>query len=303
VLGGLGVAAGAAGLGVAAGEVPAGASTRLTVPRGGAPVAGGVVPAVRTSVIGGPAFRPTVGATFTVTADGGLQTGVAGVTYVADLGLPSGSQVTAVHLVLNPGSASHPVKLRRYSLSPPGGSDLESNTTPGGTAVTNFVVSAGGLTIDAQSSYRIEITLQSMAAVLYGATVSYVAAVSAFVPLHPPQRVYDSRTTTAGKFAAGETRTVSFQQALGGVVPTAAIINLTVTNTEGLGTGAAESGGYVSVFPANIPWPGTSSINWKGTNQNVANAVITAVAPNDAVSVLCGVNRTDVVIDLVGYLL
>jgi hypothetical protein len=270
------------------------------VPRTAGGKAGAVVPVTRTLVLGGPDFHPTVGVAFNITPDGGITGAVA--TFVASLPLPSGSQITGITIVIKPGSASQGVKLRQYKLSPPSGADLQSNSTPSGPSVISFPLSAGGLILDAQSSYRIEVNLQSADAVLYGATVSYVASISGFAALAAPVRVYDSRNDTAGKLKPGETRNVSFQQALGGVVPTAAVMNLTITDTESQGPVGAENGGYVAVFPANITWPGTSTINWKGTNQNLANTVITALDNNDHLSVLGGVNRTNFVIDLIGYL-
>jgi hypothetical protein len=303
MLGGIGAAVGAAGL-VAAGidaAVAAPASSEEAVPRTGTGRAGAVVPVTRTLVLGGPTFRSQHGLPFVVRADGGITTTVAE-TFVADLGLPSGSQITGITIVLVPGSASPTVKLRRYTLSPPAGSDLQSNTAPGGSNVISFPLSAGGLVLDAQSSYRIEVSLQSADAILYGATVNYVASISGFVTLPAPMRIYDSRNDTAGKLRPGEVRNVSFQQALGGVTPTAAVMNLTITDTESQGALGAENGGYVAVFPANITWPGTSTINWKGTNQNLANTVITGLDNTDTLSVLGGVNRTNFVIDLIGYL-
>ena len=64
--------------------------------------------------------------------------------------------------------------------------------------------------------------------------------------------VLDTRIT-GGKLADGEERTVGLQF----VGARGAVINLTVTGTEG-------NGGFVAVFPAGIPWPGNSSINWFG---------------------------------------
>ena len=101
----------------------------------------------------------------------------------------------------------------------------------------------------------------------------------------------DTRTA-GGKLQPNEERVV----ALG--VPaaaTAAVINLTVTDTE--------IAGFVAVFPANVAYPGNSSINWSATGQNLANGVITGIDPTGKVKIRGGVNPTDVVIDVQGYLL
>jgi hypothetical protein len=75
----------------------------------------------------------------------------------------------------------------------------------------------------------------------------------------------------------------------------AAVINLTITETE--------NAGFVAVFAANVSWPGNSSIDWSSTNQNLANSVITAVDSTGHIKIRGGVNPTNVVIDVQGYLL
>ena len=74
-----------------------------------------------------------------------------------------------------------------------------------------------------------------------------------------------------------------------------AVINLTVTETEG-------AGGFVAVFPANVPWPGNSSINWFGAGQNLANSVTTAVDPSAQITIRGGAASTHVIIDRIGWL-
>ena len=115
-----------------------------------------------------------------------------------------------------------------------------------------------------------------------------------------PQRVYDSRQGH-GKLGDGQERTVSVATSLAGdeVVPTGArgvAITLTVTLTEGA------NGGFLSAFPAGIAWPGTSSINWFGPNQNLATAVIVALGGDREITLRGGVAPTDVVVDVTGYL-
>jgi hypothetical protein len=72
------------------------------------------------------------------------------------------------------------------------------------------------------------------------------------------------------------------------------VLNLTVTETEG-------AGGFVAVFPANVAWPGNSSINWSGPDQNVANGVITAMDPSGRIKIRGGAASTQVVIDRIGW--
>jgi len=146
--------------------------------------------------------------------------------------------------------------------------------------------------VDGTSTYMvlmngISTTTQSV----HGMLIGYVPPAQAFVPISPINRVLDTRTT-GGKLAANEERVVDLH------IPTfarAAVINLTVTNTE--------IAGFVAVFPADVAYPGNSSINWSASNQNIANGVITATDPTGKVKIRGGVNPTDVVIDVQGILL
>jgi hypothetical protein len=123
------------------------------------------------------------------------------------------------------------------------------------------------------------------------ARIGYGAPPTAFVANTIVPRVLDTRIV-GGKLNPNEER----------IVPTgvpgfaaAAVINLTVTETE--------NAGFVAVFAANVAWPGNSNINWSQSDQNLANGVVTAVDPSGQIKVRGGVNRTHVVIDVQGYLL
>jgi hypothetical protein len=128
---------------------------------------------------------------------------------------------------------------------------------------------------------------------IYGMRIGYVSP-TGFVPLPTTTspRVHDSRDAGLTKLAPNEERTLGLPvpAGIGGVVFT-----LTVTNTEG-------NGGFVSVYPAGIPWPGNSSINWSGPNQNIANTVVSAVSASSAIVLRGGANRTDVVVDVAGWI-
>jgi hypothetical protein len=73
---------------------------------------------------------------------------------------------------------------------------------------------------------------------------------------------------------------------------TAVLVNVTLTETTG--------SGYVAVFPAGTLWPGTSTVNWWGPGQSVANA-ITVMHGNNKLTLRAGVGTTHVVLDLYGY--
>jgi hypothetical protein len=119
-----------------------------------------------------------------------------------------------------------------------------------------------------------------------------------------PARSYDSREDAAGKLVVDADRVVDLTKAKAGPgIPAGAVaawINLTITNTQTSPGG----GGYVAVYSnAAVTYPGTSSINWSAANENLANGTLTAVDSAGKIKVRAGVNRTDVVIDILGYFL
>ena len=127
---------------------------------------------------------------------------------------------------------------------------------------------------------------------MLGVTVGYTPPTSSFIPFSGGDpRVLDTRIT-GGKFAASEERTL----ALGFPGARSAVINLTVTETEG-------NGGFVALFPAGIAWPGNSSINWFGANQNLAAGNVVAMNAAGAITIRAGANATHVVIDRIGWLI
>ena len=135
-----------------------------------------------------------------------------------------------------------------------------------------------------------------------GAVVQYLLPAPPATPIvHPvvPRRVFDSRLLGA-KLAANEERTISVAVALDGsgeVVPagaTAVAITVTVTETDG-------AGGFVSVFPAATPWPGTSTVNWFGPGQNLATAAILALGGDRQLILRGGNAAAHVVVDVTAY--
>ena len=58
--------------------------------------------------------------------------------------------------------------------------------------------------------------------------------------------------------------------------------------------------GFLAVFPGDITWPGTSSVNWFGPNQNLSNNAFVFVPDDGVITVRCGGLRTHFVIDLIG---
>jgi hypothetical protein len=124
-----------------------------------------------------------------------------------------------------------------------------------------------------------------------GVRVGFKNAPTAPALLPSPVRVYDSRSHD-GPLATGQTRNIS----LGSNLPpgaVGAIVNLTVTDTVG--------GGFLTLYAAGVPRPGTSSINWFASGQTVANQATTAVGSGNQLTVFAG-NETQFLVDLLAYL-
>jgi hypothetical protein len=217
-----------------------------------------------------------------------LETGGA---LVAPLVLPAGAvlkQVTLFYVSPN-GHTQQTVNLKRkpatggyFDVVPPA-------TLPQGDNLQLFTIGVNE-PIDGTATYSVLVNTTDFSQAVGGMRYGYAPPPQAFVPLTTVPR-YDSRTG-AGKLKAGEERTLNL-----GVpaVARGAVFNLTVTETEGAG--------YVAAFPANIAWPGNSSVNWTAPNQNIANGVICGVDGGGNIKLHGGVNATHVVVDVQGYLL
>ncbi|MEP6661001.1 MAG: hypothetical protein ABJD24_13885 [Acidimicrobiales bacterium] len=109
-----------------------------------------------------------------------------------------------------------------------------------------------------------------------------------YFPVDPSKREIDTRGIR-GRLVAFETYRVALE-----VPPFAfALVNLTLTQTI--------AAGFLSAFPADIAWPGTSSVNWFQTNQDTANLTVVGTDSQGAMNLYCGAGQTHVVIDLQGF--
>lgn len=106
------------------------------------------------------------------------------------------------------------------------------------------------------------------------------------------RRVYDSRLADGPLLPGTSRRIPTGNGTAPAVAPSAAAVNVTVTDTTG--------SGYVTL--AGAEEGATSSVNWSGDRQTVANAVITAVAPDGAVTVTnpSATGTANVILDLTG---
>jgi hypothetical protein len=157
-------------------------------------------------------------------------------------------------------------------------------------STSHVVQDALGYTVQVDSLYGAD-TLYGVQITYTEPTVDAPVPLPPFVAINPTQRVFNSRDSGAPKLAAGEERIVPLSVPAGKT----AVINLTVTETEG-------NGGYVAVFPANVVWPGNSSINWFGTNQNLANTTLCLTDAGGQIRIRGGSANAHVIVDVVGYL-
>ena len=170
--------------------------------------------------------------------------------------------------------------------------------SPGGptSSTLNLTGAAGTIEapvlIEADSSYTVS-AYMTPGDSIFNVQIGYLPPTQTFIPFPgTTPRVFDSRLAANGpKFAVNEERTID----LGIAGARTAVINLTVTET-------AAGGGFVAVFPADIAYPGTSSINWTALDQNIANGVITRVDATGKIKVRAN-NVTHIVIDRIGYMI
>jgi hypothetical protein len=117
--------------------------------------------------------------------------------------------------------------------------------------------------------------------------------------LPTPQRLYDSRNT-GGIFMTGETRTLDIAGVLSGIpsYATSVIGNLTIVNTVGQG--------FAVIYPKGSSQPATSTINWFGSGQIVANGFSIALGGSPggiAVHTEASQsNATHIIVDISGYI-
>ena len=122
--------------------------------------------------------------------------------------------------------------------------------------------------------------------------------------LPSPFRAYSSTEVGTGvRMNKAETRNVPIAGVVPGVPSNAVgvIMNLTLHQTI--------SAGFVTAFPTGTSVPGTSSINWFQSNQQVANGATIGLGTGGAVSffadgaVSAGQPLTQIIVDVTGYIL
>ena len=172
-----------------------------------------------------------------------------------------------------------------------------STTIPAGSGVTahRFVIPS-----DVNGPYPHGTRLMVAAAsqtngsnLINGVRAGFTNAPRTPVLLSAPARVYDSRTAD-GPLASGHSRTISLASYLPDGAA-GAIINPTVTQTV--------TNGYLKIYAAGTPAPGTSAVNWYGSSQTASNQSTVAVSLDRSLVVeVHGGHSTQFLIDVVGYL-
>jgi hypothetical protein len=125
--------------------------------------------------------------------------------------------------------------------------------------------------------------------------------------LSPSVRAYDSRAgeqpldVTKGKLSNSAERVIDAQHggavpaSANGGTPTAALVNLTITDT-------TSTGGYLGLFQNGTTWPGNSSINWDAVGRATADTTVVALDDQGRFKVRASPGGgTDFVIDVMGY--
>jgi hypothetical protein len=213
------------------------------------------------------------------------------------LPLPAGTQIHQINVGYQAGAPVVHINRRPLTQTAPAAAPTAVftktlDTNPGGPGSTTVNLTTP-VTILPDASYTISFDLDPGESI-FNAQIGYLPPYQSFIPFTgSAPRVLDTREPgpLTGKLKIDEERTVD----LGVSGARSAVINLTVTQTS--------ASGYVAVFPANIAWPGNSSINWTSANTDIANAVITAVDPTGKIKIRGGGGaNTHVVIDRVGFM-
>jgi hypothetical protein len=125
------------------------------------------------------------------------------------------------------------------------------------------------------------------------------------VTLTEPVRAYDSRQGTDGPLAPNGTRVIDLTSGLDGTGATlpgvpmgakSAIVTVTVTQT-------VDSGYVVAYSNAVVGVPATSTVNWSQSNQSVASTTTVALDGAAKIKLTAGPRGTQVIVDVIGYVL
>jgi hypothetical protein len=209
----------------------------------------------------------------------------------ASLPIPTGSTIFQLNVAYQHAPIMEIWKRSLANPNPPFAPSFQQTVPLGAGASTHTFDISPPIVVDPNTTVSVRF-FASAGDSVFGVTVGYTPPTQSFLPFTGgPPRILDTRET-GGKLEPGEERII----ALGFPGARGAVINLTLAETEG-------NGGFVAVFPADIAWPGNSSINWTTANQFIANGVISAVDGAGQIKIRGGSQRTQVIIDRIGFLI
>jgi hypothetical protein len=124
---------------------------------------------------------------------------------------------------------------------------------------------------------------------------------STFTPI-TPCRLMDTRGATnigprATPLGSGEV----YSALVWGTNGACSIPNTATGVTMNVTFDAPTASGYLSVFPSDQSWPGTSNLNWVAGQAPGPNSVTTRLSSTGRISILNSNGRVHVIIDIVGY--
>ncbi len=297
LLGGIGLGA---GLGIAgAGLLTAGAASAddgesVLADSPGARVSStptALNPALKYVMISGDSVRAGASQVFSQTANGHFSFDTTGGAWRLQYVLPMGSVIKEVELYGGRDAGTVSLSLfKQFNTAGTNAEAVASATTPAGAGEFTLTLTVNE-TVTAERTLGIGGNISNAAGStgrIFGVRIGYVSA-TGFVPLPPgiTPRVLDTRQG-GSKLAPNEERTLTLPVP-GGV---AAVLTLTLTQTEGAG--------FVSLYTGGIAWPGTSSVNFDGSD--VANTVIVPVSSDSKVTIRGGGANTGVLLDVTGWI-
>jgi len=207
----------------------------------------------------------------------------------APIPIPVGSTIFQLNIAYR-SSPICEIRLRNHVTVTPFATPFQQTLPNSANPATITFNLSPGITIPNNTSASFAF-FSSGGSALFGVTLGYTPPTQGFIPFGgATPRVLDTRIA-GGPLQANEERIID----LGFAGARGAVLNLTVTNTG--------AGGFVAVFPANVVWPGNSSINWKSPNQDIANGVTSALDPSGRITIRGGGTPTDVIIDRIGWLI
>ena len=275
---------------------------------GAAATAPGAIPGTTMRAVGSEHFLPyslSAGATVVFTS-GSMPFGVYGSnsdTISAPLDMPVGATLKRVDCYgLRATNGDQSWSVFNLDLPSGGGTGVSLNGTASGSGMVQTSIDVD-LPVNAGQRFNVVLFATSANSAAVGAVYQYVEPALGFHPV-TPFRAYDSRLS-GGPIGSGS-RVISVKDARdpgSGVIVTpdavpagasAVTFNLTVVNTAATG--------FLSVVPGDVSVVSSSTINWFGDGEILANASTVKLDGSRQVNVIKGgPGSTNFIIDITGW--